>query len=93
MYCRGLGSTDPRVGPRPLREGARVVSSQVQVTEVKRKAFFTERLLADYLSLSPRTVREMLQRGDLPSYKIGGSRRIDPVDVDRFLSRCRQEAA
>ena len=56
-------------------------------------AFFTERTLAAYLAVSDRTVRNWIRRGDLPSYKLGASRRIDPADVEDFLARHRDEAA
>lgn len=55
--------------------------------------FFTERSLATYLAVSDRTVRNWIRRGDLPSYKLGASRRIDPADVESFLARHRQESA
>ncbi len=55
--------------------------------------FFTERSLATYLSVSDRTIRNWIRRGELPSYKLGASRRIDPADVEDFLSRHRDEAA
>jgi excisionase family DNA binding protein len=54
--------------------------------------FFTERTLADYLAVSDRTIRNWIRRGELPSYKLGASRRIDPADVDDFLVRHRDEA-
>jgi excisionase family DNA binding protein len=64
---------------------------------MKRKsvsaAFFTERTLADYLAVSDRTIRNWIRRGELPSYKLGASRRIDPADVEDFLARHRDEAA
>lgn len=64
---------------------------------VKAKApgpsFFTERTLADYLAVSDRTIRNWIRRGELPSYKLGASRRIDPADVEDFLARHREEAA
>lgn len=55
--------------------------------------FFTERSLAAYLVVSDRTVRNWIRRGQLPSYKLGASRRIDPADVEDFLARHRDEAA
>jgi excisionase family DNA binding protein len=55
-----------------------------------RRAFFTERTLAAYLAVSDRTVRDWIRRGELPSYKLGGSRRIDPADVERFLDQRRE---
>lgn len=54
--------------------------------------FFTERTLATYLAVSDRTIRNWIRRGELPSYKLGASRRIDPADVDAFLSRRREDA-
>lgn len=63
---------------------------------MERKAasptFFTERTLADFLAVSDRTVRNWIKRGELPSYKLGAARRIDPADVDDFLARNRDEA-
>jgi excisionase family DNA binding protein len=55
--------------------------------------FFTERSLAAYLAVSDRTIRNWIRRGELPSYKLGASRRIDPSDVQDFLARRRDEAA
>jgi excisionase family DNA binding protein len=56
-------------------------------------AFFTERTLAAYLAVSDRTIRNWIRRGELPSYKLGAARRIDPADVEDFLARHRDEAA
>jgi excisionase family DNA binding protein len=61
--------------------------------ERKSRAFFTERTLAAHLAVSDRTIRNWIRRGELPSYKLGASRRIDPADVEDFLSRHRDEAA
>jgi excisionase family DNA binding protein len=55
--------------------------------------FFTERTLVAYLAVSDRTIRNWIRRGELPSYKLGASRRIDPADVDAFLEARREEAA
>jgi excisionase family DNA binding protein len=55
--------------------------------------FFTERSLAAHLAVSDRTIRNWIRRGDLPSYKLGAARRIDPADVEDFLARHRDEAA
>jgi len=56
-------------------------------------AFFTERSLAAYLAVSDRTIRNWIRRGELPSYKLGAARRIDPEDVQAFLNARREEAA
>lgn len=55
--------------------------------------FFTERSLAAYLAVSDRTVRNWIRRGELPSYKLGALRRIDPADVETFLARHREDTA
>jgi excisionase family DNA binding protein len=55
--------------------------------------FFTERTLAIYLAVSDRTIRNWIRRGELPSYKLGASRRIDPADVNAFLAQRRDEPA
>lgn len=64
---------------------------------MERKAagpnFFTERTLADFLAVSDRTIRNWIRRGELPSYKLGAARRIDPADVEDFLARHRDEAS
>jgi excisionase family DNA binding protein len=54
-----------------------------------RKPFFTPRSLADYLNVSERTVRQLIAERRIASYRVGGARRIDPADVDRFLERGR----
>lgn len=61
--------------------------------KVAPPAFFTERSLAAYLAVSDRTIRNWIRRGELSSYKLGAARRIDPADVDAFLSQRREEAA
>jgi excisionase family DNA binding protein len=55
--------------------------------------FFTERTLASFLAVSDRTIRNWIRRGELPSYKLGAARRIDPADVEDFLARHRDETA
>lgn len=65
----------------------------LRVIEQDLKPFFTPKMLAAYLTLSERTVRQMLADGKIASYKIEGQRRIDMKDVQRYLARGRQEAA
>ncbi len=55
--------------------------------------FFTERSLAAYLAVSDRTIRNWIRSGELPSYKLGAARRIDPADVDAFLAQRKDEPA
>lgn len=72
-------------------------SSHLDIDGMGRKSsspgFFTERSLAAYLAVCDRTVRNWIRRGELPSYKLGAARRIDPADVEDFLARHRDEAA
>lgn len=50
---------------------------------------------AERLGVSPRTLRDMFQRGVLPSVKIEGSRRVEPCAIDEYIeaNRHHQEAA
>jgi excisionase family DNA binding protein len=59
----------------------------------ERRAFFTPKTLAQYLAVSERTVRSMLTKGTIVSYLIEGSRRIDPADVDAYLTSRRMVGA
>jgi excisionase family DNA binding protein len=61
--------------------------------KVPGPTFFTERSLAAYLAVSDRTIRNWIRHGELPSYKLGTCRRIDPADVEDFLARRRDETA
>lgn len=63
--------------------------SGIRVVADERRPFFTPRSLAEFLNLDPRTVRTMLSDGVIPSYKIGGARRIAAEDVDEYVARCR----
>lgn len=85
-----LGSFRELLGDQPIQAG---LPPDVRGMERKSPAFFTERTLAAYLAVSDRTIRNWIRRGDLPSYKLGASRRIDPADVEDFLARHRDEAA
>lgn len=88
----------PRCGSRrTLDELAATLGLEWHFGDVARKdgqpTFFTERTLADYLAVSDRTIRNWIRRRELPSYKLGASRRIDPADVEDFLARHRDEAS
>jgi excisionase family DNA binding protein len=65
----------------------------VRIVELERRAFFTPKTLALYLSISERTVRSMLAAGKIASYRVEGARRIDPADVDSYLARHRKKGA
>ena len=63
------------------------------VAKHELRPFFTPKALAEYLSISERTVRVMLSKQRIPSYKVEGQRRIDPVDVEQYLARNRNGRA
>jgi len=79
-------------GFRPMHRVA-----ALDIGGMERKAtepsFYTERTLAEFLAVSDRTVRNWIRHGELASYKLGAARRIDPADVEDFLTRHRDEAA
>lgn len=83
----------PESDPRPMQVARSLASRDVSGNRPAPPPFFTERTLAAYLAVSDRTVRNWIRRGDLPSYKLGAARRIDPADVDDFLARHRDAAA
>jgi excisionase family DNA binding protein len=59
--------------------------SAVPIQRRSEEPFNTVTALAKRLALSERTVRDMLNRGEIPCYRIGPQRRIDPADVRRWL--------
>jgi excisionase family DNA binding protein len=65
----------------------------VRIARQEFRPFFTPKGLAEYLSISERTVREMLSKQRIPSYKVEGQRRIDPADVEKYLARNRNGRA
>lgn len=64
---------------------------EIRPTDDER--FYTTRGFAERLNVSHRTAKEYVIKGLIPSYKIGGVRRINPADVESFLKKRRQEVA
>lgn len=67
---------------------------EVRVLEAEERPFYTTKTLAKRLVLNERTVRRLLDSGEIPSYYVGPSgtaRRIDPEDVDSYLARRRDD--
>lgn len=62
----------------------------IKASRGDRRQYFTVASLAEMLAISERTVREILNRGELGCYRIGPQRRIDPADVDRWLAERRE---
>jgi len=69
------------------------VATALRVAQQELRPFFTPKPLAEYLSISERTVRDMLSKQRIPSYKVEGQRRIDPTDVEQYLARNRDGSA
>jgi excisionase family DNA binding protein len=91
--CRGRSRRDRHFGG--MEQGrAELLARTRHLGGMERKpTFFTERTLADFLAVSDRTIRNWIRRGELPSYKLGAARRIDPADVEDFLARHRDDAS
>lgn len=62
----------------------------VAVDQVPLEPMFSIASLAAYLAVSDRHVRELLRQGEIPSYKIGGARRIARSDVESWLQTRRE---
>lgn len=60
---------------------------KVPIVDEARRPFFTPSTLATYLSVHPRTVRQWITDGKIPSYLFEGSRRIAAADVDAYVAR------
>ena len=55
--------------------------------------FITENEAAEYLCLSPATLRRWRWAGKGPEFvKIGGAVRYDPVDIDAFIEQGRRRS-
>lgn len=50
----------------------------------------TYRQAGEFLGVTDRTVWAMVDRGELPSVRFGGSVRIDPVDLRAFIDRSKR---
>lgn len=57
----------------------------------KRFRFFSVDQVADYLGLSPRTIRRSVKRGDLLVHKFGSATRISENDLEKFLIAHRRD--
>ena len=75
-----------RQSPNRERRAARVPGA----AGTSEEPFYTVAQLASRLSLSERTVRDMLNRGEIPCYRIGPQRRIDPDDLRQWLEQRRE---
>jgi excisionase family DNA binding protein len=56
---------------------------------MKADQFYTVRMLADRLAITPLTVYRLVRQGKIPAVKIGKSIRFDPAAVHAFLESVR----
>jgi len=49
--------------------------------------------VAEYLNVDPKTVYRMVNRGDLPGFKVGGSWRFKKEDIDTWIAKQKEAAA
>ena len=54
-------------------------------TPVHDDSMLTVYQVAERLTVSPKTVRRLVERGDLPALRIGGSVRVDPDELCTWL--------
>lgn len=65
--------------------------AEIKVADADRRPFFTARSLAEYLSVSTKTIRNWTRAGRLPHYRFGDAVRYDPADLDSFVASHRDE--
>jgi len=49
--------------------------------------------VAQYLNVDPKTVYRMVNRGELPGFKVGGSWRFQKDDLDAWIAKQKLAAA
>ncbi len=49
--------------------------------------------VAEYLNVDPKTVYRLVNRGELPGFKVGGSWRFQKTDLDDWIDKQKQAAA
>ncbi|MGK2740337.1 helix-turn-helix domain-containing protein [Tepidicaulis sp. LMO-SS28] len=47
---------------------------------------WTIKELADYLKLKEKTAYALVAKGEIPGFKVGGSWRFRPRDIDRWIT-------
>ena len=56
-------------------------------------AAMTVQEVAEYLNVDPKTVYRLVNRGELPGFKVGGSWRFQKDDLDDWIAKQKQTAA
>jgi len=49
--------------------------------------------VAEYLNVDPKTVYRLVNRGELPGFKVGGSWRFQKDDLDEWIAKQKEAAA
>ena len=55
------------------------------------QVFLSVQDVAKRINVNPRTVNRMIERGDLPAYRVSGVLRIDERDLQAYLERNRTQ--
>jgi excisionase family DNA binding protein len=63
----------------------------IRIVDPVEAPFFTVPSLAKRLSVDRKTVRRMLEDGEIAYYEVRSAIRIDPQDVDSYLARRRSD--
>lgn len=59
-------------------------------TQPDQQSLLTYRQVAEILAVTERTIWSLVSSGRLPAVRFGRSVRIDPVDLQQFIERCKQ---
>lgn len=63
--------------------------AQRLAARLDERGLLSPKALAERLSLSERTVRDMLAAKKIPSIKVEGARRVEPAALDAYLAERR----
>ncbi len=57
---------------------------------MKEENLMSKKEVAEYLSVSTKTIERLVQRGELPQYKIGKTVRYKKEDVEKYLESIKE---
>ena len=80
----------PDETPRPVPE-ALVAKDLVKVDDILSRPILTPREVGTLLRVSPRTVMNLVQDGDLPAMRVQKQTRLLRIDVLQFIRELRDE--
>jgi putative molybdopterin biosynthesis protein len=67
--------------------------SVINVHNGQVRPMFSIDSLAQYFGVGRNTIKRLIDRGEIPVYRVGAQVRIRPEDVDRYLARHREDHA